>query len=63
MSDISELFARDPEQLTDRDLDQIVAHLQTLRSQFMLGAKSAGNMKPKKATEKITSLNIDDLGL
>ncbi len=61
MSDISELFARDPEQLSTQDLDAIVAHLQSLRAQFMLGAKTAGNMKKK--SEKVTAINIDELGL
>ena len=61
-TDISELFARDPEQLTDQDLDAIVAHLQTLRAQFMLGAKTAGNMK-KKPAEKVKNINLDELGL
>ena len=62
MSDISELFARDPEQLSTQDLDAIVAHLQSLRAQFMLGAKTAGSMK-KKPVEKLTALNLDELGL
>jgi len=62
-TDISELFARDPEHLTDQDLDGIVKHLQTLRAQFMLGAKTAGNMKKKPAAEKVTNINLDELGL
>ena len=62
MTDISELFSRDPESLTDQDLDAIVKHLQSLRAQFMLGAKTAGTMK-KKTKEKVTNINLDELGL
>jgi len=63
MNDISELFARDPESLTDQDLDAIVKHLQSLRAQFMLGAKTAGTMKKKTTKEKVTDINLDELGL
>jgi len=63
MNDISELFSRDPESLTDQDLDAIVAHLQTLRAQFMLGAKTAGTMKKKPAKEKVTNIDLNELGL
>jgi len=62
-TDISELFARDPESLTDQDLDTIVAHLQTLRAQFMLGAKTAGTMKKKAPKEKVTNIDLGELGL
>jgi hypothetical protein len=63
MTDISELFSRDPESLTDQDLDAIVKHLQSLRAQFMLGAKTAGTMKKKATKEKVTNINLDELGL
>ena len=63
MTDISELFARDPEQLTDQDLDEIVKHLQSLRQQFVLGAKTAGNLNKKKPKEKVKNIDLGELGL
>jgi len=63
MNDISELLARDTESLTDQDLDAIVKHLQSLRAQFMLGAKTAGTMKKKAPKEKVTNIDLKELGL
>lgn len=50
MTDIAELFARDPMQLSEQDLDQIIRAFREMRGQFNLGAKAAGSTKPK--TEK-----------
>lgn len=73
MSDIAELFSRDPLDLTDQDLDQIIAKLRASRAAFNSGEKGAGNMKkiaPKKALDpskpiptKVTEISLDDLGL
>ena len=63
MTDISELFARDPENLSNADLDEIVKHLQGLRAQFMLGAKTAGTMKKKASTTKVAAIDLKELGL
>lgn len=72
MTDIAELFARDPLDLTDQDLDAIIAKLRASRAAFNEGAKGAGNMKkmaPKPLAKdkpiptKITSISLDDLGL
>lgn len=55
---ISELFARDPLQLTTEDIDQIIEYYRARRTQFNLGAKDAG--AAKKLNEPI---DLDELGL
>jgi hypothetical protein len=67
---IAELFARDPYDLSNSDLDAIVAKLRSQRSRYVLGDKTAGSPKPSKisqkqqAAAKITGdLDLDDLGL
>ena len=62
MTDIAELFARDPRQLTRDDISAIVAKYREAREAFILGAKQAGSAKNvKKEGLKIT--NLDDLDL
>lgn len=66
MSDIGELFSRDPLKLTREDRAAIIAKYREARNQFVLGVKSAGNAKKIKGGEvKIKDLDIDlsDLGL
>lgn len=55
MTDINELFARDPLSFTKEggEIKQIVAKLRESRGQYNLGSMKAGNMKaPKSATAK-----------
>lgn len=60
MSDMAELFARDPMKLTKDDLKVIVARYREARAQFNLGITQAGNTKKiKQAGPKIT--NLDDI--
>jgi len=64
MSDIAELFARDPLSLSDVDLTLIITKMRESRGQFNLGNVKAGSMKPKtekqKQTEAIAGkLNFD----
>ena len=47
--DLTELFARDPQQLTDRDYEAIIAEMRRARAEFRLGEKA-----PKKQTRKST---------
>lgn len=54
MSDIAELFARDPLKLTREDLTTIVAKFRESRGQFTLGNKMAGSTKPKTEKQKAT---------
>lgn len=63
MTDISELFSRDPLSLTKPEITEIIQHFRKCRAQFNLGAMSAGSTKPKsekaKAADKLTeSLNL-----
>lgn len=64
MTDLTELFARDPLQLTQEDISTIVAEMRKSRQAFNLGNVKAGNTKPKSAKQKQVSdllgnLNID----
>ena len=62
MSDIAELFDRDPLNLTKQDLMKIIESLRAQRANWNLGVKGAGSMKPKKKpVEKATAADIDDL--
>ena len=47
LDDLTELFARDPQQLTDPDYDAIIAEMRRARAEFRLGEKT-----PKKAKKK-----------
>jgi hypothetical protein len=60
MSELSELFARDPLGLTDQDLDLIVARMREAQTKFDLGVPVAPKApKAKKATADL----LKDLGL
>lgn len=55
-TDINELFARDPLQLTREDIESIVKKLRDSGRQFAAGNLKAGKMKPAKANPKISEL-------
>lgn len=63
MSDISELFSRDPLSLTSEDIDKLIYHYREARQRHLLGEST----KPTKATKKEkpapVNLTLDDLGL
>lgn len=52
MSDIQELFARDPLKLTKSDISAIVERFRQARGQFNLGNLKAGKTKPPTEKEK-----------
>lgn len=52
MTDLAELFARDPLQLTRDDITVLVQELRDRRKQFNLGAAKAGSMKAPTAKQK-----------
>ena len=54
MSDLAELFARDPLSYTKDggELRTIVEAMRAKRGQFLLGNAKAGSMKPTKVSEK-----------
>lgn len=58
MSDIADLFARDPLSLTKPDIEVIVKYYREKRAQFNLGDKTAGATKKMKTDgPKITDVN------
>ena len=63
MADLSELFARDPLDLTKPDISLIIEEMRKRRGQFVLGNMKAGSSKP--LTEKAKSANslAEKLGL
>lgn len=63
MSDLSELFARDPLSYTKEDVTTIVQELRNRRHQFNLGNAKAGSMKPKTPAQKKGSELADKLGI
>lgn len=68
MSDITELFNRDPLSLTNEDIDKIIAHYRENRKSFNAnpGAVKGKKAAPKKLTEKeqaVSKLNIDGFNL
>jgi hypothetical protein len=52
MTDIYELFARDPLQLTKEDISAIIQKFRESRKAFNLGNKKAGSTKPPTAKQK-----------
>lgn len=65
MSDMAELFSRDPLKHTRESIDEIITYYRGARANFILGEKSAGSTKKAKAVapkgEKLGSLDLDDL--
>jgi hypothetical protein len=64
VSDIQELFARDPLKLTKDDITEIVEKFRASRHQFNLGNLKAGSTKPptekqKKIDAVAKSFNFD----
>lgn len=57
--DLDTLMARDPLELTDENLDQIIAFLRAQRANYGQGADKKAGTKPKP----IVNLSLDDLGL
>jgi len=69
MSDLDELFDRDPLGFSKLDLEKIVTRLREYRENYMKGDKTAGKTKPSKSVsltkklEPVAQLNLEDLGL
>ena len=61
MSELSELFDRDPFGFTDQDLDIIIKRMREAQAQYELGVKTPVAAKPKKPTKSQEMLK--DLGL
>ena len=63
MSELSELFARDPLNLTDQDLDQIVARMREAQAKYDLGVPTTVAPKAPKGPSKKGVDLLKDLGL
>ena len=61
MSEVSELFDRDPLKLTIEERGQIIARMREAQAQFELGVKTPVAERPKKS--KATNKLLKDLGL
>lgn len=66
MTDMTELFARDPLKHTRESIDEIITYYRNARANFILGEKSAGSTKKAKAAampkgERLGSLDLDEL--
>lgn len=61
MTDIMELFARDPLDLSKQDVALIVAKFRESRKAFNLGNSRAGSTKPPTVKQKKTSALIEKL--
>jgi hypothetical protein len=55
MTDITELFARDPLELSKQDIAAIVSKFRESRKAFNLGNSRAGSTKPPTAKQKQTA--------
>jgi len=53
---IGELFARDPFELLDKDVESIIEYFQGVRAQFKLSGKGGPRVEKPKTS-------LDDLGL
>lgn len=65
MSDMAELFARDPLKHTRESIDEIIKYYRQARANFNNGEKAAGSTKKAKTpavkTEKLGALDLDEL--
>lgn len=63
MSDIAILFARDPEKMSEADIDAIIESMREKRHLFVSGPVAKGSKLTAKEEEIKNTLNLDlDLG-
>jgi hypothetical protein len=67
---IAELFARNPGDLGEQDINAIIEKLRSQRHRFLAGDKTAGSPRPSKTTQKqeaaqkVTgAIDLDGLGI
>lgn len=61
MSDIAELFARDPLGLSKQEIGEIVTYYRQKRAQFNLGDKTAGSTKKMKEEKPKIKASAEEL--
>lgn len=59
MSDLTELFNRDPLELTDPDIDAIIEKLRSMRHAFNAGAATAAKPKAPAKSTLLPDLDIE----
>lgn len=62
MSELSELFDRDPMSLSDQDIAKIIARMREAQAQYELGARAPVAPRPQKKSTKTQDI-LKDLGL
>jgi len=63
MSDTAELFARDPQEMSDKDIDKIIEYMRSKRAQFKAGVTPARTKVSAEAQAAAAKLDLKDLGL
>jgi hypothetical protein len=63
VSDIGELFARDPLELSKENIGEIIKYYREKRAQFNLGDKTAGSTKKMKQVEPKIKASAEELEL
>lgn len=59
MTDITELFSRDPLSLTNEQIDQIIEEMRKKRHLFQSGATTTPRAKPKVSAKQEAALKLD----
>jgi hypothetical protein len=60
MSEIAELYARDPLELTESDIEALIADLRKRRANFKKGNKTAGKV-PKQTKTLIPNMDLGSI--
>lgn len=63
MSDLAELFARDPLSLTNEDITHIIEEMRKSRHAFNAGNMKAGSTKPKTEKQQAIANLADKLNI
>lgn len=63
MSDLAQLFARDPLKLTDDDIKSIIEEMRKSRHAFNAGNAKAGSTKPKTEKQKAIASLAEKLSI
>lgn len=65
MTDIADIFAKDPLELTREDITEVIAYYRSRRAQFALGDTQAGNPKKIRKPSVVAELKemIGDIKL
>ena len=59
MTDVTELFSRDPLSLTNEDIDQIIEEMRAKRHLFQSAPATKPKAAPKKTKAQASALKLD----